>query len=113
MDLKANELWELSGYRNLLEQPFLTSSDSSERELAPVLYKEASILITSLVDAQNVRLLGDPEDTSVLGDGGEEDDAFLQVGWSGPGHNDLVNLIADLFVCDGILFGRKEKDETS
>lgn len=102
----------LAGYRNLLEAASRTSRDSSEPActfLRHCLHQKASILITNLVDAQDVRLLGDPEDASVLGDGGEEDDTFLQVGGGGPGHHDFANLVADLFVCDGILLGRKRE----
>lgn len=77
------------------------------------MHRAAFVLITSLVDAEDVGFLGDPEDSSVLGDGREKGDALLQVGWSCPGHHHLANLVGDLLVGDGILFGaKKEKDET-
>lgn len=77
-------------------------------------HRAASVLITSLVDAQDFGFLGDPEDSSVLGDGGEEGDALVQVGRSCPVNYHLTNLVGDLLVGDGILFGaKKEKDEAS
>lgn len=62
-----------------------------------------------LVNGQRVGFMLDPEDSAILSDGDDESDLFRQVVRGGPEEINLVDSLVHLFVCDGILEDKNEK----